>query len=68
MQGAMAVAWAHQDCSKSLDQFEQGAEKVRQLRAQVTELENKMGVKKEELKNNEIELVVRNKRFEKAQA
>ena len=63
----MAVAWAHQDCSKPLDQIEQRAEQVRELRAQVTNLENKLGTKEEELKNNEIELVARNKSFERAQ-
>ena len=63
----MAVAWAHQDCSKPLDQSEQRAKKVRELQVQVTDLENKLGTKEEELKNNEIELVARNKRFERAQ-
>ena len=53
----MAVAWAHQDCSKPLDQSEQRVEKVRELRTQVTDLENKLRSKEEELKNNEIELV-----------
>ena len=62
----MTVAWAHQDCSKPLDQSEQWAKKVRELRAQVTDLENKLGTKEEELKNNEIELVAWNKRFERA--
>ena len=52
LQGAMAVAWAHQDCSRPLDQFEQWAEKVKELRAQVVDLENKLRVKDEELKNN----------------
>ena len=33
----------------------------------MTELENKVGAKEEELKNNEIELVARNERFERAQ-
>ena len=66
MQGAMAVAWAHQDYSKPLDQSKQQAEKVRELRAQVTDLENKLRTKEEELKNNEIELVARDKRFERA--
>ena len=33
----------------------------------MTELENKLGVKEDELKNNEIKLVARNKRFERAQ-
>ena len=68
MQRTMAVAWAHQDYSKPLDQSEQRAEKVRQLRAQVTELEGKLGAKKEQLKNNEIELVDRTERYERAQA
>ena len=68
MQGAMEVAWAHQDCLKPFEQFEQWAKKVRQLRGQATELENKLGAKEEELKNNEIELVARNERFERAQA
>ena len=31
--GAMAVAWAHQDCLRPLDQSEQRAEKVKELRA-----------------------------------
>ena len=62
----MAVVWAHQDYSKPLDQSEQRAEKVRQLRAQVTELEGKLGAKKEQLKNNEIELVDRTERYERA--
>ena len=56
-QGAMAVAWAHQDCLRPLDQSEQWAKKVKELRAQVTDLENRLRVKDEELKNNEIELV-----------
>ena len=59
----MAVAWAHQDCSKPFNQSKQRAKKVRQLRAQVTELKNKLGAKEEELKNNEIELVARNERL-----
>ena len=33
LQGAMAVAWAHQDCSRPLDQSEQWAEKVKEPRA-----------------------------------
>ena len=53
----MAVAWAHQDCSRPLDQSEQRAEKVRDLRAHVTNLEGKLKAKEEELKNNKIELV-----------
>ena len=52
------VAWAHQDCSRLLDQSEQRAEKVRELCAQVTDLENKLGAKEEEVKSNEIKLVV----------
>ena len=39
---------------------EQRAEKVKKLCAQVTDLENKLRVKDEELKNNEIELVALN--------
>ena len=31
MQGAIAVAWAHQDCSRPLDKSEQRTKKVRQL-------------------------------------
>ena len=34
----------------------------------MTNLENKLRVKEEELKNNEIELVARNKRYENVQA
>ena len=41
---------------------------MRELRAQVTNLENKLGVKEEELKTNEIELVARNERYQKVQA
>ena len=68
MHGTMAVAWAHQDCSKLLDQSEQRAEKVRELHVQVNDLENKLGVKEEELKNNEIELVARNESYKGFQA
>ena len=64
----MAVAWAHQDCSKPFDQAEQQAEKVKELRARVTDLENKLGTKEEELKNNEIELVAQTEKYEKVQA
>ena len=64
MKDAIAVAWAHQDCLKPLDQSEQRAEKVRELHAQVTDMENKLRVKEEELKNNEIELMARNERYE----
>ena len=64
-QGAMAVALAHQDCSRSMDQCEQLAKKVKELRAQVTDLENKLRVKDEEVKNNEIELVAHNVKYEK---
>ena len=46
----MAVAWAHQDCSRPLDQTEQRAEKIRQLRGQLTESERKLAAKEEELK------------------
>ena len=52
---------------KPLYQSKKWAEKVRELRAQVTDLENKLGVKEEELKNNKTELVARNKRYEKVQ-
>ena len=60
----MAVAWAHQDCSKPLDQAEQRAEKLRELYAQVTDLENKLGDKEEEIKSNEIELVTQTEKYE----
>ena len=63
----MAVAWAHQDCSKPLDQSEQRAKKVRELHAQVADLENKLRAKEEELKNNEIELVAQSEKYEKVQ-
>ena len=53
----MVVAWAHQDYSRPLDQSEQRAKKVRELRTQVIDLENKLEAKEEELKSNEIELV-----------
>ena len=64
----MAVAWAHQDCSKPLDQAEQQAEKLRELRARVTNLQNKLRAKEEELKSNEIELVARTEKYEQVQA
>ena len=32
----------------------------------MTELENKLGAKEEELKNNEIDIVARNERFKRA--
>ena len=41
---------------------------MRELRAQVTDLENKLGAKEEELKSNEIELVVRIEKYEQVQA
>ena len=40
---------------------------MRELLAQVTDLENELGTKEEKLKNNEIELVAWNERFERAQ-
>ena len=64
----MAVAWAHQDYTKPLDQAEQRAKKMRELCAWVTDLENKLGAKEEELKSNEIELVARTEKYEQAQA
>ena len=64
LQGAMTVAWAYQDCSGPLDQSEQLAEKVKELRAQVIDLENKLRVKDEELKNNEVELVAQNIKYQ----
>ena len=60
--------WAQQDCSKPLNQAEQRAKKMRELRAQVTDLENKLGAKEEELKSNEIELVAPTKKYEQVQA
>ena len=51
----MVVAWAHQDCSKPLDQSEQ-----------LTESKRKLSAKEEELKENEIEQVARNERLERA--
>ena len=53
----MAVAWAHQDCSGPLDQSEQWAEKVKELWAQVIDLENKLRVKDEKLKNNKVKMM-----------
>ena len=64
----MAVAWAHQDCSRPLDQSEQWAKKVRELRARVTDLENKLGAKEEELKSNETELVAGTEKYKQVQA
>ena len=63
----MAVAWAHQDCSGPLDQSELWAEKMKQPQAQVTDLESKLQVKDEKLKNNEVELVAHNVKYEKLQ-
>ena len=61
----MAVAWAHQDCSRLLDQSEQRAEKMKELEAQVINKKNKLRGKDEELKNNEVELVAQNVKYEK---
>ena len=41
---------------------------MRELRAQVTDLENKLRAKEEEHKRNEIELVARTERYERVQA
>ena len=60
----MAVAWAHHDSLKPFDQAEQRAKKMRELRVRVTDLENKLRVKEQELKSNEIELVARTKKYE----
>ena len=59
------MAWAHQDCSGPLDQSEQRAEKMKQLQAQVIDLENRLWVKDEELKNNKVELVAQIVKYEK---
>ena len=40
---------------------------MRELRAQVTDLENKLGAKEEELKSNEIELVARTEKYKQVQ-
>ena len=64
----MAVAWAHQDCSRPFDLTEQRAEKIRQLRGQLTESEKKLAAREEELKNNAIDLVARTEGLERAQA
>ena len=53
---------------KPLNQFEQQAEKIRQLKGQLTELERKLAAKEDELKENKIELVARNERMVRAQA
>ena len=63
----MTVAWAHQNCLGPLDQSEQWAEKQKELQAQVIDLENKLRVKDEELKNNEVKLVAQNLKYEKLQ-
>ena len=62
----MVVAWAHQDCLKPLNKSEQWAENIRQLKRQLTELEKKLAAKEEKLKENEIELVAKNERLERA--
>ena len=66
-QVSMAMAWAYQDCSRPLNQSKQQAEKVKELRAQVTDLEDKLRVKDEELKNNETKLVALNVKYERVQ-
>ena len=68
MQGAMVVAWAHQNYLRPLDLTKQRAEKIRQLRGQLTESEKKLSAREEELKNNTIDLVARIEGLEKAQA
>ena len=64
----MVVAWAPQECSRPLDQSKQRAEKLKELRTQVTDLENKLEAKEKELKSNEIELVARTEKYEQVQA
>ena len=64
MQSDVVVAWAHQDCSKPLDLSKQRAAKIKQL----VELEKKLSVREEEIKNNAIDLVAKFKELEKAQA
>ena len=59
------MAWANQDCSGPLDQSELRAEKMNQLQAQVSDLETKLRVKDEELKNNEVKLVAETVKYEK---
>ena len=55
----MAVAWAHQDCSRPLNLIEQWDEKIRQLRGQLTDSKKKLAAREEKLKNNTIDLVAR---------
>ena len=45
-----------------------GLKNVRELRVQVADLENKLRIKEEELKNNEVELVAWNERYKGVQA
>ena len=66
MQGTMAVAWAHQDCSRPLDLSKQRVEKLKQVRRQLTKSEKKLSARGEELKNNMIDLVARTEGLEKA--
>ena len=63
----MAVAWAYQDCSGPLNQSEQWVEEVKEHRARVIDLENKVWEKKKELGNNEVELMAQNVKYEKLQ-
>ena len=67
MQSAMAAAWAHQNCSRPLDLFEQQTAKIKQLKEQLAESEKKLWVKDEELKSNAIDLVAQSKELEKSQ-
>ena len=66
MQRAIAATCAHQDCQRPLDLFEQWAAKIKQLKEQLAELENKLSVREEELKINAIDLVARFEELEKA--
>ena len=51
---------------KPLNKSEQQAEKIKQLKGQLTESKRKLAAKEEELKENEIELVAKNERLERA--
>ena len=68
MQSAIAAAWAYQDCERPLYLFDKLGAKVNLLKQQVIEAEKKLAAKKEELKANEVELVGKVEKLEKAWA
>ena len=62
------MAWTHQDCFRPIDLSEQRATKIKQLKELLAESKKKLSVRKEELKNNAIDLVARSEELDKTRA